>query len=78
MKAIQLNEAGAVEKFEKEINKGSSNPKMYHTLKDQLVNTTEEIDVAQLKETSIQNEIQRQLQKEAEEFGLSFDFYSLQ
>ncbi|MHC3853806.1 type I restriction endonuclease subunit R, partial [Streptococcus thermophilus] len=46
---------------------------MYHTLKDQLVNTTEEIDVAQLKETSIQNEIQRQLQKEAEEFGLSFD-----
>ena len=33
--------------------------KMYHTLKDQLVNTTEEIDVAQLKETSIQNEIQR-------------------
>ena len=47
---------------------------MYHTLKDQLVNTNEEIYVSQLKETSIQNEIQRQLQKEAEEFGLSFDF----
>ena len=75
MKAIQLNEAGAVEKFEKEIQqKDPQIQKMYHTLKDQLVNTTEEIDVAQLKETSIQNEIQRQLQKEAEEFGLSFDF----
>ena len=75
LKAIQLNEAGAVEKFEKEIQqKDPQIQKMYHTLKDQLVNTTEEIDVAQLKETSIQNEIQRQLQKEAEEFGLSFDF----
>lgn len=74
LKAIQLNEAGAVEKFEKEIQqKDPQIQKMYHTLKDQLVNTTEEIDVAQLKETSIQNEIQRQLQKEAEEFGLSFD-----
>lgn len=68
LKAIQLNEAEAVEKFEKEIQqKDPQIQKMYHTLKDQLVNTTEEIDVAQLKETSIQNEIQRQLQKEAEE-----------
>lgn len=75
LKAIQLNEAGAVEKFEKEIQqKDPQIQKMYHTLKDQLINTTEEIDVAQLKETSIQNEIQRQLQSEAEEFGLSFDF----
>ena len=50
LKAIQLNEAGAVEKFEKEIQqKDPQIQKMYHTLKDQLVNTTEEIDVAQLK-----------------------------
>ena len=53
-----------MKKFEKEIQeKDPQIQKMYHTLKDQLVNTTEEIDVAQLKETSIQNEIQRQLQK---------------
>ena len=32
------------------------------------------LDCTQHRKTSIQNEIQRQLQKEAEEFGLSFDF----
>lgn len=75
LKAIQDNEKGAVEKFEKEIQqKDPMIQQMYHELKDQLVKTTENIDITQLKETSIQKEIQKRLQQESDEFGLSLEF----
>jgi len=75
LKAIQLNETGAVEKFEKEIQqKDPMIQQMYHELKDQLINTSEVMDVNKLKETSIQNEIQKRLKQESDEFGLSLEF----
>lgn len=75
LKAIQDNEKGAVEKFEKEIQqKDPMIQQMYHDLKDQLVKTAEDIDITQLKETSIQKEIQKRLQQESDEFGLSLEF----
>ncbi|EAE7185984.1 MULTISPECIES: HsdR family type I site-specific deoxyribonuclease [Enterococcaceae] len=75
LKAIQDNEKGAVEKFEKEIQqKDPMIQQMYHELKDHLVKTAEDIDITQLKETSIQKEIQKRLQQESDEFGLSLEF----
>ncbi len=74
LKAIQDKEAGAIEKFDQEIK--SKDPlvqPMYQDLKEQLLQTSDNIDVIASKETAIQAKIQAITEEQAQEFGLSLE-----
>lgn len=75
LKAIQSQEAGAVEKFDKEIKrKDPLVQPMYNELKEKLLTTSNEIDVVALKEATIQEKITALTKEQAEEYGLSMEF----
>ncbi|MDP0486787.1 HsdR family type I site-specific deoxyribonuclease [Leuconostoc mesenteroides] len=74
LKAIQDKEAGAIEKFDQEIK--SKDPlvqPMYQDLKEQLLQTSDNIDVIASKETAIQAKIQAITEEQAQKFGLSLE-----
>lgn len=78
LKAIQANEVGAIEEFDKEVQgKDPLVQPMYHDLKEQLLQSDAQVDVAALKEEAIQARIAALTEEQATEFGLSLDFLKL-
>lgn len=75
LKAVQENEEGAIEKFDKEIQlKDPLVQPMYQEIKEKLLNTQEPLDVVRLKDDAIQGKIDELTQNQARDMGLSVEF----
>lgn len=78
LKAIQDNKVGAIEEFDKEVQgKDPLVQPMYRDLKEQLLQSDEQVDLVALKEEAIQARIAALTEEQAAEFGLSLDFLKL-
>lgn len=75
LKAVQENQEGAIEKFDKEIQlKDPLVQPMYQEIKEKLLNTQEPLDVVRLKDDAIQGKIDELTQNQARDMGLSVEF----